>query len=358
MLNKKEIKEKKKYIINRLKNNVSELEEEKLRHTLAVLMELELRNDNLKNIKLYNLIGKLSGNYTLMKDSKKISVILKPLTLKNPFITALNKDYYEFIMELAYNISKINVTYSNDEFNNINIKDKEVINISKQFYKQLDNDKICNKAIKIIDDSTHYGFTDTVSLGRDDEYGITCYDLVFTKPYISVKRTNNLMEYQAFNHEVMHGIDFYTSPIIPSQIYYGFQEVPTYTIDYLYIDYLEQKGFDKNQIDLLRRKKLAYAVSLASYIISIYQPCPIENDKCHVNWRLAKELLELESCVIAKAFYEQIKDNKEKGLNNLVKFMENPLSRDNTPEFSYVDISNDLLLYYSNNMVDNKKIVL
>ena len=355
MLNKKEIKEKKKYIINRLKCSISDYEEKKLRYTLSVLMELELRSDNLKNIRLYNLTGVLFGNYTFIKDNKKLSSIVKPLG--TPFITVLDREYLEFILKLAYNTSKVIVNHSNDEFIYEEVEDEDVEETVRNFYNEIGNNDIKEKANKILDDPTHYGFTDTVSLYKSGSYGVTAYDLVFEKPYISVMRTESLMEYQAFSHEVMHGIDFYILPTVPNDNYYGFDEVPSYASDYLFIDYLEERGFNPKQVDLLRRKKLGYVVDTAHYILDRLDLRLFDGEKIRLDWRLVRDLLEFESCIIAKGLYEQIKENKEEGLANLVKFMSNPLIREKTPDFSFIKLPNEELLKISNNMgLNNKKI--
>ena len=61
--------------------------------------------------------------------------------------------------------------------------------------------------------------------------GLTFNDYLFGKLYINLIRKNNLFDFQVLNHEVKHGIDFYAQSKLPSENYYGFHEVPTYTID-------------------------------------------------------------------------------------------------------------------------------
>ena len=349
MLNKKEINEKKKYIINRLKCNIDDIEEQKLRETLAVLVMLETRNDGLKNIKLYNLIGKLSNNYNFVKDDRKVKTIISKLPPR--YNNRLSKEYVDFILSLANPLSNIQIDYSDSEFKKINKKEDDIIKLVREFYNSLDNEKIRNNANKIIDDPTHYGFTNTIKTGTESEYGITGYDLVFTKPYISLCKTNDIFEYQIFSHEVMHGIDFYLCPELPSTVYNGFGEFTTYAMDYLLIDYLEEKGFDKDQIKLMRMKKLCYVLGLAYHLTSTIEHIHTLKDSIYtLPYSIVEGLLELESCVLAKAFYEDYKKDKKNALNNLVKYMENPLPKDKTPDFSYVGFDNETLLRTSEKM--------
>ena len=90
---------------------------------------------------------------------------------------------------------------------------------------------------------------------------------------------NNLFDFQVLNHEVMHGVDFYMQKKLPSENYYGFHEVPTYTIDYLFIDYLESKELDSNEIQKLRMKKDNYLQELAKLTQTQIKGALIRNKK-------------------------------------------------------------------------------
>ena len=350
MLVKQEINEKKKYLINRLKGNLDDEEKEKLKITLAGLIELELQNDGLKNIKLYNLIGKLSKNYTFVKTNRELNVIYSGLPRFFP--SQLNKEYIDYLLKLANNISKINVNYNNHELNNIEISENDVINISKKFYESLDNEVITEKSNKILNDKSHFGFTNDVSKNMvNNFYGITIPDLIFNKPYISVVKQNNLNEYLTFTHEVMHGIDFYIEPKIFTKIFWGFIEIPTYTIEYLFLDYLEENGFNIEDIKKLRNIYSNYLSNLSNEILNRKDELQIKNNDAYfIPNDLLKYMLELESHIISKSFYEQIKLSKKEGLDNLVKYMKNPLSKDKVPDFSYIGFDNNHLLKISEDM--------
>ncbi len=144
---------------------------------------------------------------------------------------------------------------------------------------------------------------------------------------------------------------------LPSENYYGFHEVPTYTIDYLFIDYLESKGFDIQEIQKLNEKKDSYIQRLAKLTqIQIkkalirnkkYVEPTIEDIKKVLYPQLIKQLLELQLGVISYGLYNQIESNKIIGLDNLKKFMKKILPRTQIPDFSFIGLENQKLLELS-----------
>ena len=338
MLSRKELSEKKKYILERLKGNNSKLDEEKLKTTLLSLMAIETENDSLKNVRLYNFINALSkGRLALQRENKMLSIYPE---LDQTFQAPISDEYLSFLIQLAQNVSEMHVEYDEDktELKPFEMSDEKIVELSKVFYGQLGNQSINENAQRILSDSSHYGFSDTVSKENELLYGITVYDTVFNKPYITTQRLGNIMRCQAFNHEVMHGIDFYVHPKINSQQYYGFHETPTYTIDYLFHDFMEAMGFDKQQVDALRRKKQQYTWSMAKYDViekirhrlnqtigmKNVPNATIQDIRKVVDGFMIKNMLELQSCVMAHGLYQQICENKDVGLRNLQTLMSHP----------------------------------
>ena len=70
-----------------------------------------------------------------------------------------------------------------------------------------------------------------------------------------------------------------------------------------------------------------------------------------------KNLLEIESIYIAKELYNQIKENKEEGLNKLKEFMKKPTNRSDKPDFSSIGITDEMILECSkkNNIKKKEK---
>ena len=146
---------------------------------------------------------------------------------------------------------------------------------------------------------------------------------------------------------------------VPSENYYGFHEVSTYTIDYLFIDYLEENGLDSNEVQILRKQKDNYLHSLATitqtqiktqlmrkYGFKNSTNPTIEQIREILNPQLKKQLLEIQSGVMAYGLKEQIKENREYGILHLKEFMKSIIPKEQTPDFSYIGLSNYELLQY------------
>ena len=350
MLNKEEIKQKKKDIINMLKKNNNPQEESRLRQTLISLMRLETENEDLVNVKLNKTIDKVLGGSLSLRKAKKREDIKREIPIK---LESIMDDYYFlYLVQLATNIKKMKVFYKGDnrELKSLKLTDEEKVKLSKEFYKKLGSPIINELAQKVLNDSSHYGFTDEFSYflnGRS--YGITIFDYVFNKPYTTVRRLNTIMGCQAFNHEIMHCIDFYVAPSYHDSVYYGFDEIPTYTIDYLFQDFLESKGFNPIEVDALRRQKQNYMGKISDEIVKeiaeIIAPTPkphvitLENASAIrriMDPYILDKMIHLEASIIAYGIYKIILVDKEKGLEILQEIMKNKPPRGKIPDFSFV----------------------
>ena len=63
-----------------------------------------------------------------------------------------------------------------------------------------------------------------------------------------------------------------------------------------------------------------------------------------MNNDIRKNLLEVQSCLIARSLYAQIKNNKEFGIANLKRFMKTNIPINQVPDFSYIGVSRQELL--------------
>ena len=270
----------------------------------------------------------------------------------------LDNDYLQFLLNLANNIS--NDIEEQVPLTKIIIRDEDIVKLSKKFYEKLNNPIIEQLAMKILSDPTAINITNITRDGFEDFGGITYNDYVFDKSYINVQRSNTLFDFQVLNHEVMHGVDFYIHKKIPSKNYFGFHEVPTYTIDYLFLDFMEEIGFDSAEVDILKRKKMEYLSGLAQITLlqiknqliknkgfkASINP-NIENIKEILTPQILKQLLEIEAGLISYGLKLQIDEDKEKGLSNLVLFMNSEIPNNSRPNFSMFGLSDDTLLKLS-----------
>ena len=216
--------------------------------------------------------------------------------------------------------------------------------------------EILENAEKILTDESSINVSRIARRGMADCSGLTFNDYIFGKSYINLTRQNNLFDYQVLNHEVMHGIDFYFKNKIPSENYYGFHEVPTYTIDYLFIDYLESNGLDIGEVQKLRMQKDNYLQGLAQLTKAEIKSALIRSKKyknttisdirevLYLNPQLIKQLLELQSGIISYGLYNQIKSDKVYGINNLKAFMKSNLPKNQIPNFAFIGLDNQTLI--------------
>lgn len=348
--NVKEIREKLKYVSQRLKKETDLKQKEILMHCLLTYINL-LHTTDIKKLKFTNLMNKLThGRFSLIRDKKykEISDIVFDF-----------KDYVyddDLLINLSQNIKNNSFQTKEEPLATLKLSPQELIEISKGFYKWLGDKEIYDYASEMLDNKSHLQFKDLKyqENGFGIASGMTYYDPLFEEAYIGITQEFTLFDAQVFNHEVMHSIDFKMHQKLPSNNYYGFHEVSTYTIDYLFFDYLEEKGYDLTEINKLKYRKTEYINRLASYSLLrlqlsngnkfSFQNVSTGNLKKSMNSDIRKNLLEVQSCLIARSLYAQIKDSKEFGIANLKQFMQTNIPINKVPDFSYIGISNQDLL--------------
>ena len=352
----KEIKEKLKYAKERLKKETNTKEREILMHSLLTYVNLLHSHDTI-NLKLTKLFDKLTkGKFSLIKDRK--------FQAFNDIVFDF-KDYVyddDFLLDLSKNVKEGFFENKAEPLKEINLTEEQLIEISRGFYKWLGDKELYEYANETLNSKNHLQFKNTEYRVNDfgKASGITYSDVLFQEVYIGMNREYTLFDAQALNHEIMHSIDFKMNQKLPSNSYYGFHEVPTYTIDYLFFDYLEEMGYDLKEVNKLRSKKIEYIKGLASFSIlklqlSSFNKFDLKNFsnerlKQGMNSFIRKDLLEVYSELIANTLYKQTKYNKEYGIGNLKKFINTNLPINKVPDFSFINISNQDLLDTSQNI--------
>lgn len=255
MWNISEIKKKQKYVLDRLKNNVSNEEKEKLELSLISFISL-LNNSGTLYTKFYNLMDRLTKDkFSLQRNSPYVEI---ERNLVCDQIPNFDNNYLQFLLNLTTNTA-LDIDEEKIDFLLLNMSNDDLIRISSSFYSQLGDREIIQSALKVLSDPSAINITTTIRDGYQDFGGITFNDFIFNKSYCTMTKNFTIFDIQVLNHEVMHGVDFYMHPKLPSVNYFGFHEVPTYTIDYLLIDYLEQTGFNSNEVEKLRIKKQLFS---------------------------------------------------------------------------------------------------
>ena len=150
----------------------------------------------------------------------------------------LSDEYLNFLLQLCNNISEKIPELDENSFTSMQVSKESLIELSN----------------KLLDDESSINFSNVARRGMSDCSGLTFNEYIFDKSYINVTRQNNIFDYQIFNHEIMHGIDFYMKKKVPSENIYN----------RLFIDYLDENGLDPNEVQILRKQKDNYLHSLAT----------------------------------------------------------------------------------------------
>lgn len=344
----KEIKEKLKYVKERLKKETDTKKREVLMHSLLNYVKM-LNNGSIYNLRFTKIADMITrGKFSLIREYKytKISEIL--FDFKNYVYDD------ELLIALSENVSQNNNDIK-DDLAHLDLSLNQLSEISQGFYKWLGDEEIYEYAREMLNQKDHIQLqTNTIQISDFGiASGMTYSDVVFDEIYISIILEHNLFDAQVLNHEIMHAVDFKMNKRLPSINYYGFHEVPTYTIDYLFLDYLEESGYDLKEVAKLRNKKENYIKSLASITLLKMKirasgigtkNISLEDLKGVIDDDIRKNLLEVQSGVISYLLAKQIKENREAGLTNLKRFMKTHIPINRVPDFSYIGISNQDLL--------------
>lgn len=348
--NVKEIREKLKYVSQRLKKETDLRQKEILMHSLLTYINI-LHTTDIKNLKFTSLMDKLTlGKFSLIRDKKYKEI--------SDIVFGFKAYVYDddLLIDLSQNIKNSSFQHKEEALATLKLSPQELIEISKGFYKWLGDKEIYDYASEMLDNKSHLQFKNLEYQKNDFGIasGMTYYDPLFEEAYIGITQEFTLFDAQVLNHEIMHSIDFRMYQKLPSNSYYGFHEVSTYTIDYLFFDYLEDKEYDLTEINKLRDRKTEYVSRLASYSLLqlqlsngnkfSFQNVSTENLKQSMNNDIRKNLLEVQSCLIARSLYAQIKNNKEFGIANLKRFMQTNIPINQVPDFSYIGVSRQELL--------------
>ena len=356
MWNLKDINLKKDYVVERLKHCSNPQEKEVLALTMLSYLAMLDNSGSLRYTRFYNTMDRLTQNKFSDKREQENAQLEQDIFFKNGAV--IDDDYLQFLLNICNNIAETPyVEFDETTILPFDTNYKDILKMSHNFYRNLGDQEILEKAEKLLNDESSVNISKIPRRGMSDCSGLTFNDYLCGKSYINLTRKNNLFDFQVLNHEVMHGVDFYMQSKLPSENYYGFHEVPTYTIDYLFIDYLNSKGLDSSEVQKLRMQKDNYLQELARLTKTQIKSALIRNKKYQnptlddvrkvLYPQLIKQLLELQSGVISYGLYNQIKINKEQGLCNLKSFMQSILPKEKTPNFSDIGLDNQSLLELS-----------
>lgn len=364
MWNLRDISHKKTYVIDRLKISSDPVEIEKLKMSLVTYIIMLDTSGSLLYTKGYNIMNKFTNGKFELKRNRFISRIDSQLF--GDAYCFENDNYTSLLINLCNNIdSSLKPISSQSGFDYIDFSISDIVKVSNDFYKSLNDDEIYDNAKKILNDPRSINVTNIKNEKLDNYLGLNFNDYIFDKSYCNVVKQNNIMDYQVLNHEVMHGVDFYMKNKLPSENFCGFIEIVPFTIDYLFIDYLENIGFYSEEVQKMKMDKMLNLRGLVRYTKNLLNDNLINmrgfgySDSTKISDiqdvltpELFVKLTKIQSYILAYGLYEQIKNDHYYGINNLKKLMKNNIPKNQKPDFTHIGLSDNLLLEYSKNISD------
>ncbi len=229
-----------------LKENSNE-QDKILYYTLSGLLEL----------KSFLKVNNSTVNYVLNKFKYNLSPKeLKDFYQKNNlrykyFDDKALKDFnYYDCLDDFYNISQLedkkvkNIKISNFTF-------EETVNLNKDFYKSINNLKITEKALKILNEGN-------LKFVKRSPKGYTSYGGIFIVPnYILINTNNKITNFSyVLTHEVGHNLDYMLSPENFLNYKSTSEWIPT-ALEFLHLDYLyEQEKISQEEYETTKSNRL------------------------------------------------------------------------------------------------------
>lgn len=360
-----DIKKKLEYVKERLRRNISIEEREKLEMSLVAYLGIINSSGTIAETRIGNFLDQIThGRYSENK-YKKYSCLSNE-SLISDFIGKdyLDADYLQFLLDLASNVSK---PYQDFSFNKMSFSEEQLTALALDFYHSLENEEIEKMIQKMLNDKSSINVTSHVRNGNENFRGLTFYDFIFNQPYCTTILKGDIEDATTFTHELMHGVDFYMNPKLYSKNYYGFHETAPKTIDYLFCDYLQSKCVSPQETEKLKQQSKAYVGGLANRALYALRR-KLKNNYQSINPNellpnevlsvididILKDLLEVESCLISYGLYQQIRSDKQYGMNHLVSFMKMDIPKNKTPDFTNFGLDSNTLLQLSQSLYDEQ----
>lgn len=335
-------------------NDMSPVERERIQHSLLAYYAVLDSSDSVYNTVIEPFLNKISkGKYSVNKDSKRLCKTGEIILNKDTY-GVLSKEYLQVLINLASKIQKPQV--ESTKFDDMKFTEEDLEKIALSFYNSLDQ-KLGQTVKSIISTPGLINVSDYKKIKRFD--GTTWYDYVSNVPYVNVSRAGTIEDAQVFCHELMHANDFVMQPKYFDSNYYGFHETTTYCGDLLFADFMETNGVNPNEVNKIRSERINYICGLAYQ--SLFQIRSKIGRETFISGNIdamynaldediLKNLLEVQSGIMAIGLYNQIHQNRELGINNLKIFMSTLIPKSKIPDFSHIGLNYGFLMNICENV--------
>lgn len=359
-----EIKKQKKYCLTRLSNNnLSEAEKNKLKLSINSYIYMLDSSGTLCYTIFPKVVDILSnGKYSLYRKNKYD----KLLNIK----TSGSVEYNEmiFLVDLLIKLADSGIDYKKGIFNKIDINSDELMNVAMKYYEDFPDKEISHLALDVLKNTSNMNFTKNMRYKKEWISGNMYMDYTFNRTYVNIYIHSDINDYNSIVHEVMHCVDHLFNSKIPTNYHNVVSEIPGYTSDFLFIDYLDNIELDGQEIEKLRKQKIFNVFSLVNGTYDIIKQnyyningveitdyTPVELIVSTLTPQVISKLLQIKAVIVSYGLYMQIKENQINGFDNFKKYMKTGKPIETDLEFDYIELSNNKLMQITEKFINYSK---
>ena len=183
------IKEKQKYVQDRLKNDsLDDNERKKLELTLLSYYGIISNSGGIHITQIANLdILRSKGKGFSLIHNTKYKQIKEKHSIKE---FAISDDYLSFLILICNNLSNKYIEMGN--LDKVDIAEKEIVDISRKFYESFDEEMSDIATRALSPEKSFVNFSDTFNPAYEGAFGITFHDYLFNESYFTVKKSSTL----------------------------------------------------------------------------------------------------------------------------------------------------------------------
>lgn len=245
-----------------------------------------------------------------------------------------------------------------DDFQSIKYEEKFVKNLAFDFFESLTDKELAQYA-SIFTKEYNAGYAVAHLKEKENVYYKFYPDYFMGHSLYLIQGTNTILDYFFTNHQIMECVSLGMHAKEPWNHHHGLENVPANTMDYLFIDYLQDR-FSENpylleEIEKLKIWKSTQVTEKADLFLeyqkSIEQEIASEDFSFERIYENICALNHAFTCVLSEvlgyAIYDKWKKDSKQGLELLKTYIHADFPLDEEPDFSFLGLSDENLKEYA-----------
>ena len=354
----KSVKKRVRYLKKIYRQSKSPIDRERISKSLIANLNLLHFHTRFVHLSVDKYVGNVFKDYITLIRDVKYRKINRRFPQEESYMDA---PYLSFLMRLANDVAAGELM-CREIPSSVSLERDESVNGAKSFYLSLQDRDISLLADKILSDRASIYF-----FKRRNETLFTnskLFDPVFHKPYICVLEHHDLRDLFTIVRECALGIQFY----MKEDLYYNeFQDVCAYVMEELAFSYFESVGMSHENIIYLKQQRERSVTALANNTLLQIHSLPGQkklksflypdtNEILRMLPRqLKRNLIQIQSYIMARVLVEQIHYDKKLGLEHLKNLMHMNISNNQRPDFEKIGLGDDVLLAFAQEIVPRNK---